>query len=537
MRRLAPLMAAASIGLSLLVALPVSAQTAAPPERPIVQTASGALQGTTLDAGRTSAFLGIPYAQPPVGEQRFQAPRAASPWAPSTLNATRFKPACMQQGKVPADIGMAEDCLYLNVYVPEVMRAQAATGVDLPVMVFLHGGRYWTGRSSENKGEFLANRENVIVVTLGYRLNAFGFLANAEQAQAGHANAGIQDQQMALRWVARHIGAFGGDSTKVTLFGESAGAGSVLMHLLADGSKDLFQRAILQSTWQWRLPTLPEATRGTQQLAAAHGCPAEDTAALACLRALPADKLLPPLVDSHAFQPVVDGRMLRAQPLRLLHEGRFHRDVPILLGANAQEGGFMAMSRTGWKKPNDPVTDTVFEQAAKAALLPFYAPQQVDDILSWYAPERSARGNWQALSHLFGDFYIDCGSYAGAQALLRHSRQPVFGYWFDHVSAQHDKPYLGASHGDELPFLFDAPVYPPGYAFTPQDRALSQRMMASWAGMARHADPATPVHAAWRPMSAQAPLAYVWAEPSAATLHPFADASGTCAKWRPLLLE
>jgi para-nitrobenzyl esterase len=524
-----------ALGFGLLAVLPAAAQQAAPTDAPTVTTALGTLRGTTLDAGRTAAFLGIPYAQPPVGALRFQAPRAASAWAPATRDATRFQPACMQQGKLPADIGMAEDCLYLNVYVPASARAPGASSAGLPVMVFLHGGRYWTGRSSENKGEYLANRENVIVVTPAYRLNAFGFLANAEQARAGHANAGLQDQQLALRWVARHIGAFGGNPANVTLFGESAGGGSVLMHLLADSSKGLFKQAILQSTWQWRLPTLAEATRGTQQLAAAQGCPTAGPAALDCLRALPADKLLPSLANSHLFQPTVDGRWLKAQPQQLLREGGFDRNVAVMLGVNAQEGGFMAMSRTGWKKPTDAVPDKLFEQAASAALSPFYAPQQVDDILSWYAPTRSARGNWQALSQLFEDFYINCGSYDAAQALLRHSRKPVHGYWFAHVSAQHDKPFLGAAHGDELPFLFDAPVYLPGYAFTPQDRALSQRMMASWAAMARHGVPATAATPSWRPMSAQAPLAQVWAEPASGAPHRFSDPSGRCERWRPLL--
>lgn len=518
---------------SLLAAATTGAAT--PSGAPAVQTPSGQVNGTVLDAGRTAAYLGVPYAQAPVGALRFQSPRAAVAWAPAILDATRFKPACMQQGKVPVDIGMAEDCLYLNVYVPETARAQVAAGANLPVMVFLHGGRYWTGRSSENKGEYIANRENVIVVTVAYRLNVFGFLANSEQAEVGHANAGIQDQQLALKWVARHIRAFGGNPGNVTLFGESAGAGSVLMHLLADGSSDLFHRAILQSPWQWRLPTLPEAALGTQRLAAAHDCPILWPAALACLRALPADKLLPSLADSHTFQPVVDGRLLRAQPLQLLQEGRFQRDVPVLMGVNAQEGGFMAMSRTGWKKPTETVTDSAFDQASKAALSPFYAPEHVEDILSWYAPERSARGNWQALNHLFGDFYIYCGSYAGAQAIARHSRKPAYGYWFDHVSPNHDKAFLGASHGDELQYLFDAPVYPPGYAFTSKDRALSQRMMASWAAMARHGDPRTAATPYWRAMSAGAPLAQVWVEPAVASSHRLADTSGTCERWRPLL--
>lgn len=519
-----------ALGLGVCAFMACAASAATPAERPVVQTAQGAVQGTFVDDRRTAAFLGIPFAQPPVGALRFQSPAPATAWAPAVLDAGRFKPACMQDGKVPAEIGMSEDCLYLNVYRPDAARASDA---PLPVMVFLHGGRYWTGRSSENRVEQLAREGRVIVVTPAYRLNAFGFLATPEQARRGHANAGLQDQRMALRWVAEHIGRFGGDPSRVTLFGESAGAGSAMLHLLMAGdSAGPFQRTILQSTWQWRLPTLAEATRGTQALAQAQGCPAEGDTLLDCLRQRPADKLLPGLAQSHAFQPAVDGRQLEAQPLQLLREGRFQRDVAVTLGLNANEGHFMAMSRTGWKKPDEPVSDAVYEQAARGALQPFYAAQQVEDMLSWYAPLRAAEGNWQALSRLLSDFYIDCGSQDAAQALVRHSRRPVYGYRFAHVSANHPKPYLGATHGDELDLLFGAPVYPPGYPFTAQDRALSLRMMRSWAAIAHGTDPATP---GWQPLAAPALPAHVWTEPPTASPQRFADAHGTCAKWRPFL--
>lgn len=505
---------------------------------PVVQTALGPLQGTWLEQGRVAAFLGVPFAQPPVGELRFAKAQPAQPWAPQTLQASHFQRACVQQGQVPADIGMAEDCLYLNLYVPQGAKDAPARAAR-PVMVFVHGGRYWTGRASENAVQKLALQADAIVVTLAYRLNAFGFLADAERARSGDTNLGLQDQQLALRWLQRHVGDFGGDPQRITLFGESAGAGSTLLQLLDPSAEGLFQRAILQSTWQWRLPTLAQATAGTHALAHRLGCPAVPSAAmLACLRQLPAEKITPALVDSHAFQPSVDGQRLRAQPLALLEAGRFHRQVPVLIGLNRDEGHFMAMSRTGWKRPDQPVEDAVYLRAVRDALGPFYAPQQVEDILSWYAPRRAAQGNWQALSALLGDFYLNCGSYAGAQALSAHSRQPVQAYWFTHVSRNHPKPFLGAAHGDELDLLFAAPVYPPGYVLTPEDQALSRRMMQAWGQFARTGRAsASPGAAPWPGFTAAAPYAQIWSEPGAAdaALHRFADAGGACARWHALM--
>lgn len=509
------------------------------PAAPSARTALGPLQGVWMEQGAVASYLGVPFAQPPVGEQRFEKARPSVAWAPRVLPATRFKPACMQQGQVPGDIGMAEDCLYLNIYVPQAAQADRGDGqrAARPVMVFLHGGRYWTGRSSENPVQKLAQETGAIVVTVAYRLNAFGFLADADRARTVDTNLGLQDQQLALRWLQQHIGAFGGDAQRLTLFGESAGAGSALLQLLDPSAAGLFQRAILQSTWQWRLPTLAQATAGAHALAARLNCPSVPSAAmLACLKQMPADKLTPALADSHTFQPTVDGRRIRAQPLALLESGQFNRQVPVLIGLNADEGHFMAMSRTGWKRPDQPVADAVYLRAARDALGPFYAPEQVEDILSWYAPQRAARGNWQALSALLGDFYLNCGSYAGAQALAARSRQPVRAYWFTHVSRNHTKPFLGATHGDELDLLFAAPVYPPGYPLTADDQALSRRMMQAWGRFARTGRAADqPDAVPWPAFTQSSPQAQVWSEPASASPHRFADASGQCARWRTLL--
>lgn len=520
-------------GLSLAISLIQPSSAADPSAPPSVSTASGPIQGVWKQQGRVAAYLGVPFAQPPVGARRFEKAVPATPWSPQTLQATRFQPACMQQGKPPAEIGLSEDCLYLNIYAPQAQHRGSAR----PVMVFVHGGRYWTGRASENHVEKLAREADAIVVTVAYRLNVFGFLADAERARRGDANLGLQDQQLALRWLSRHIAAFGGDPRHVTLFGESAGAGSALLQLLDPKAAGLFQRAILQSPWQWRLPTLEQASRGAHALAERLACPTAPSAAmLACLKQVPADRLTPPLADSHAFQPTVDGQHIRAQPLALLQRGQFRRDVDVLLGLNAEEGNFMAMSRTGWKRPDQPVDDASYLRAAREALSPFYNTEQVEDTLSWYAPLRASQGNWRALSALLGDFYLNCGTYQAAQALAQHSRRPVRTYWFAHASENHPKPFLGATHGEELDLLFAIPVYPPGYALTPQDEDLSQRMMRAWGRFAADARlGALQDGQPWPAFTPASSQARVWAAPLPAALHRFEDATGSCARWRELL--
>ncbi|NWI68804.1 ACES Acetylcholinesterase, partial [Todus mexicanus] len=223
-----------------------------------VRTASGPVRGSRLGGleawGDVVAFLGIPYAQPPLGPLRFRPPRhPPAPW-PGVLDATAHRHACYQavDTMFPGFGGsemwnpnreMSEDCLYLNVWTPALGR-----GGGVPVLVWIYGGGFYSGAASLDvyDGRYLAAAEGVVVVSMNYRVGALGFLALPGHPEAP-GNVGLLDQRLALRWVQSNIAAFGGDPAAVTIFGESAGAASVGLHLLAPASRGLFRRAVLQS--------------------------------------------------------------------------------------------------------------------------------------------------------------------------------------------------------------------------------------------------------------------------------------------------
>ncbi|RXZ35373.1 hypothetical protein EO081_07070 [Sphingomonas desiccabilis] len=214
--------------------------------RETVRIGSGALSGVAAAHGR--AFLGIPYAAPPVGSLRWRAPRPAQPWQ-GERDATRTGSPAVQSvgyGRL-APVAGSEDCLYLNVYTPP---GGAPIG-GWPVMVFLHGGAFSIGAADNYDPSLLATEQEVVVVAPNYRMGAFGFLAHpelaAEQPDGGSGNFGLLDQQAALRWVRDNVAAFGGNPGEVTLFGESAGAWSTSYQMLSPGAAGLFHRAILQS--------------------------------------------------------------------------------------------------------------------------------------------------------------------------------------------------------------------------------------------------------------------------------------------------
>ncbi|MGH3408271.1 MAG: carboxylesterase family protein, partial [Streptosporangiaceae bacterium] len=209
--------------------------------RLVVPTADGALRGTT--AGAMDEFLGIPYAAPPVGRLRWRPPHPARPW-PGIRPATTFAPHCPQPASPFGVASTSENCLYLNVYRPAHSR-----GRRLPVLVWIHGGSLLVGESDDYSPVALV-RHGIIVVSINYRLGALGFLADAALARrpgGPSGNYGLMDQQAALRWVQRNIGAFGGDRRDVTIDGESAGGLSVLSQLASPRARGLFARAIVES--------------------------------------------------------------------------------------------------------------------------------------------------------------------------------------------------------------------------------------------------------------------------------------------------
>src|SRR5262245_22753405 len=295
----------------------------------LIHLRDGDVQGTTDD--QTRKFLGIPYAAPPVGPLRWRPPGPVTPW-PNVLQATNFSGSCAQLGSIQGPASENEDCLYLNVWTPD-----PAPRKPLPVMVWFHGGGNQQGSAGDPvpfpgvpglfyDARVLAQERNVVVVTINYRLNVFGYFAHAalaaESADYPYAgNQGLLDQQAALRWVRANVAAFGGNPKNVTIFGESAGSQDVCLQVAAPGSRRLFKRAISESGGcTTRNTTAAQAAATAADFAAAVGC-GNASDPLACLRALPPSTLLAQLeaeatggiVPTFVFGPVVDGGFMPDQ--------------------------------------------------------------------------------------------------------------------------------------------------------------------------------------------------------------------------------
>lgn len=317
-------------------------------DSPVVSTAAGRIRGLSRPGGGAQ-FLGIPYAEPPVGSLRWRAPVPAKPWV-GTRNATTFGSPCAQTVLGDwnrRDAGVSrEDCLYLNVTVPAWPVRKA-----LPVMFWIHGGANQGGSGGGdlyNDGTLVSH--GVVLVTINYRLGIFGFFAHPALArESAHDSAGnyaLMDQILALQWVRANIARFGGDPHNITVFGQSAGATDIGL-LMASRAKDLFQKAIEESGAPVILPPLPSLAQAQHTgvlLAAALAAPSGDAAAIAYLRGIPAPKLLSRLDDIHASRrfdvsPDVDGWVLDRQPRDSFAAGE-ESAIPLIFGTTTRELNF-----------------------------------------------------------------------------------------------------------------------------------------------------------------------------------------------------
>lgn len=338
-----------------------------PCSTPDVGTKSGLLCGNIIGTSggkAVNAYLGIPFAESTAGRNRWRAPAPRAPWE-GVLRATRTGPACPQTGETIYP--ESEDCLYLNVWVPA-----EASPAPRAVMVFIYGGAFVYGYDAQPlyDGAYTAGNGDVIVVNVNYRVGALGFLSGVKDAKTGEAvngNFGILDQIAALEWVRDNVASFGGDPEKVTIYGESAGAMSVGIHLVSSPrSKGLFRAAIMESN-PLGLPykNVRQSRAVAREFASNLGCGPDD---LACMRAQPAeavlaaqmqmDMALPALFhgirDFLAWSPVVDGDVVVQQPIRAIEDGRLTK--PVILGTNRNEGLLfveVVKSALGWKKVSD----------------------------------------------------------------------------------------------------------------------------------------------------------------------------------------
>jgi len=460
----------------------------------VVRTSDGLIRGVVSANHRT--FSGIQYAAAPVGELRWQPPRPEPPWR-GIHNAIKPGSVCPQQGGPgqPKVVG-SENCLYLNVTTP----IGHGPVKWLPVMVWFHGGGFATGAGSEYDTTRLVTKGNVIAVTVNYRLGALGFLdlpaLAADGAYAG--DYALADQQAALRWVRRNAAAFGGDPQNVTIFGQSAGAYSVCANLAAPGSRGLFQKAIVQSgPCSNAFVTTATALRRDTKLVAGLGC---STAAdvVACLRTKPASDFVA-LDDSGAlriaplnavpWEFTVGGQALPQQPFSTLLSGTAAR-VPLILGSNRDE--MTVAVAVAYNLQGKPVTDENY-----LPILTQLFGRRASAIAAAY-PLAAYPSAFRALSAVITDWgrmpIGACPMLPLDDAASR--RAPVYAYEFAQDDGlKLDGLHLGATHGSELPYLFDGTFdwSPP----PPPNPALAAQMISYWTQFAHTGNPNGGMAAYW----------------------------------------
>lgn len=447
--------------------------------------------------GTVFAWKGIPYAAAPDGEHRFRSPRPAEPWS-EPLDCRKFGAVAPQglDNPVPMDpdIPMAEDCLSVNVWAPE------PDGTPRPVMVWIHGGAYSLGSAAQSvyDGRNLAEVGDLIVVTVNYRIGAFGFLdlsSFSTDDTVFESNLGLRDMIAALEWVQRCVEAFGGDSSNVTVFGESSGGASVTTLMTSPKAEGLFHRAIVQSapaTSVYGPERAAQVASRFLELLDITPDRVHELKSIDFMRVVEAGDTLCYEVPTRVpgtlgIAPVVDGDIVPRYPVAAFQKGFAHR-IPMIIGTNHDEASIFRLM----KSPLMPVTsDTVSEMfraiANDHAELPAF---RVAEIMSAY-PDRSKTAGALAMSR---DAGFKMPSLWIADAHSRHSQ--VWMYRFDHATPMLKAARIGAGHATELPYVFgnfgtlnrDPTFWLGGRKAA---LAVSARVMKRWVAFARHGVPAT----------------------------------------------
>jgi para-nitrobenzyl esterase len=467
----------------------------APSTNPLeITTDKGAVTGVAMDGVRV--FKGIPFAAPPSGENRFKSPQPVTAWT-TPRDASMAGGICPQIAPSTRMFTGDEDCLYLNVFAPE-----AAPATPLPVMVWFHGGAFVFGSGSDMAydGKHLVKRGNVVIVTVNYRLGALGYLAHAGltgDAAAPSGNYGLLDQRAALTWVKNNIAAFGGDAANVTIFGESAGGRSVCWHLMSTGSHGLFHRAIIESGF-CNKPTYSKADAEAQgtRFATAVGC-TDAAMAATCLRGktsmelvmasqsmnpTPGGLFYQDRMSGFAFEPTIDGLNITAQPAAILAGGTGVAAVPVLQGANSDEGVLFHVSALG------NVVPVMTEQEYVAALAQRYGMEAAAMVVAQYPVADYDDAN-KAIIDASGDGVFLCPARQTAKLLAARTGASTYLYNFSVPLAGIPLPDLVgfAFHSGELPFVWGNP-YALG-SIPPDKQAIADALQDRFLQFARTGDP------------------------------------------------
>jgi para-nitrobenzyl esterase len=467
-------------------------------------TKYGDLVGVGGGNASVNQFLGVPFAQPPVGGLRWKAPQPPAAWG--SRNATWFGLTCMQSEWYWGILtGLSEDCLYLNVYAPN--KAPPAGG--FPTMLFWYGGSSTYGGASFPLYDGITDialAQDAILVTSNYRLNVFGYLAGdalkAESPDGAVGNYGLQDQRAALRFLVDTLPAFGGNPGRITIFGESAGGASVANHLVSPRSAGLFQGAMIESgTFScWTAQPYAIAALRLPEVAANVGC-AGAPDVLACMRGVNASAMLD-RGDNHLTQgqlewgPTIDGVEVVGDPRALAAAGKA-APVPILLGNNADEGTLF----------NDAPTD-LNASDYQAAIAEKLGPAMAAALVAEY-PAAAYESPWWAISAIMRDGFMMCPVRDTATWLTTPARAatPVWAYFYTHILFLIDivdlfKP-LRCFHGSELVSVFDFTLLQWGVG----EADMGRGFVTYWTNFAVYGDPNGPTVPAWPAWGANATVA------------------------------
>nr|BAI63723.1 ace-orthologous acetylcholinesterase [Nephotettix cincticeps]BAI63724.1 ace-orthologous acetylcholinesterase [Nephotettix cincticeps]BAI63725.1 ace-orthologous acetylcholinesterase [Nephotettix cincticeps]BAI63726.1 ace-orthologous acetylcholinesterase [Nephotettix cincticeps]BAI63731.1 ace-orthologous acetylcholinesterase [Nephotettix cincticeps] len=540
----------------------------------IVETTSGLVRGLskTVLGREVHVFTGIPFAKPPVGPLRFRRPVPVDPWH-GVYDATTLSNSCYQERYeyFPGFEGeemwnpntnISEDCLYLNIWVPQRLRIRHKSSSEentyrqkVPVLIWIYGGGYMSGTATLDiyDADMVAATSDVIVASMQYRVGAFGFLYLSPELPPGSeeapGNLGLWDQALAIQWIKANIANFGGDPELCTLFGESAGGGSVSLHLVSPVTRGLVRRGIMQSgtlNAPWSYMTGERAVEIAKTLIDDCGCNASmliesPSRVMSCMRAVDAKTISVQQWNSYfgilgfPSAPTIDGVFLPKHPLDLLKEGDF-QDTEILIGSNQDEGTyFILYDFIDYFEKDGPsflqrdkfldIINTIFKNFTRL---------ERDAIIFQYTDWEHANDgylNQKMIGDVVGDYFFICPTNLFAQAFADHGLKVFYYFFTQRTSTSLWGEWMGVMHGDEIEYVFGHPLNM-SLQYNARERDLSLRIMQAYSRFALTGKPVSD-DINWPIYSREQPQYYIFnAEKSGIGKGPRATA---CAFWNEFL--